>query len=269
MIFDTHAHYYDDAFDPDRDALLSALPERGVDLVVCPGCDLESSRAALDLAERYDYFYAAVGFHPENLEGAALTDLDQVRALAAHPKVKAIGEIGLDYYWVKTPEDRAFSRDFFDAQLSLAEELSLPAVVHDRDAHRDCLDIVKAHPNVRGVFHCCALSVEDAKTAVDLGWMLSLHREPHLRQRPAGPRGGEVDAPGPAHAGDRRPLYGPGAPPGGAVRLHPHPPHRRHGGPAPGPHGGGGFGPHLGERKAVLRHRVRKKGGLPDGDHYL
>ena len=173
MIFDTHAHYYDDAFDPDRDALLSARPERGVDLVVCPGCDLESSRAALDLAEQYNYFYAAVGFHPENLEGAALTDLDQVRALAAHPKVKAIGEIGLDYYWVKTPEDRAFSRDFFDAQLSLAEELSLPAVVHDRDAHRDCLDIVKAHPNVRGVFHCCALSVEDAKTAVDLGWMLS------------------------------------------------------------------------------------------------
>ena len=173
MIFDTHAHYYDDAFDPDRDALLSALPERGVDLVVCPGCDLESSRTALDLAERYGYVYAAVGFHPENLEGAAFTDLDQVRALAAHPKVKAIGEVGLDYYWVKTPEDRAFSRDFFDAQLSLAEELSLPAVVHDRDAHRDCLDIVKAHPNVRGVFHCCALSVEDAKTAVDLGWMLS------------------------------------------------------------------------------------------------
>ena len=173
MIFDTHAHYYDAAFDPDRDALLSALPERGVDLVVCPGCDLESSRAALALAERYDYFYAAVGFHPENLEGTALTELDQVRDLAAHSKVKAIGEIGLDYYWVKTPEDRAFSRDFFDAQLSLAEELDLPAVVHDRDAHRNCLDIVRAHPNVRGVFHCCALSVEDAKVAVDLGWMLS------------------------------------------------------------------------------------------------
>ena len=173
MIFDTHAHYYDDAFDADRDALLSALPDKGVALVVCPGCDLESSRQCVALAERYDYLYAAVGFHPENLEGAALTDLDQIRALAAHPKVKAIGEVGLDYYWVKSPEDRAFSRDFFDAQLSLAEELDLPVIVHDRDAHRDCLDIVRAHPNARGVFHCCALSAEDAKVALDRGWMLS------------------------------------------------------------------------------------------------
>ena len=173
MIFDTHAHYNDDAFDADRDALLSALPEKGVALVVCPGCDLASSRQCVDLAERYDYIYAAVGFHPENLEGAALTDLDQIRGLAAHPKVKAIGEVGLDYYWVKSPEDRAFSRDFFDAQLSLAEELDLPVIVHDRDAHRDCLDIVKAHPNARGVFHCCALSAEDAKAALDRGWLLS------------------------------------------------------------------------------------------------
>ena len=173
MIFDTHAHYYDDAFDADRDALLSALPGKGVTLVVCPGCDLESSQQCVDLAERYDYLYAAVGFHPENLEGAALTDLDQIRALAAHPKVKAIGEVGLDYYWVKAPEDRAFSRDFFDAQLSLAEELDLPVIVHDRDAHRDCLDIVRAHPNARGVFHCCALSAEDAKAALDRGWLLS------------------------------------------------------------------------------------------------
>ena len=173
MIFDTHAHYNDDAFDADRDALLSALPGKGVTLVVCPGCDLESSQQCVDLAERYDYLYAAVGFHPENLEGAALTDLDQIRALAAHPKVKAIGEVGLDYYWVKSPEDRAFSRDFFDAQLSLAEELDLPVIVHDRDAHRDCLDIVRAHPNARGVFHCCALSAEDAKAALDRGWLLS------------------------------------------------------------------------------------------------
>ena len=173
MIFDTHAHYYDDAFDADRDALLSALPGKGVALVVCPGCDLESSRQCMDLAENYDYIYAAVGFHPENLEGAVLTDLDAIRDLAGHPKVKAIGEVGLDYYWVKSPEDRAFSRDFFDAQLSLAEELDLPVIVHDRDAHKDCLDIVKAHPNARGVFHCCALSAEDAKVALDRGWMLS------------------------------------------------------------------------------------------------
>ena len=152
MLFDTHAHYYDKAFDPDRDALLSALPERGVELVVCPGCDLESSRASVALAERYDYLYAAAGYHPENLEGVALADLDALLPLLAHEKVKAVGEIGLDYYWVKTPEARAFSRDMFDAQLSLAEELDLPAI---------------------GVFHCCAVSLEDAKVLLDRGWMLS------------------------------------------------------------------------------------------------
>lgn len=173
MYFDTHAHYYDDAFDPDRDALLASLPARGLALVVCPGCDLASSAASVALAERYGFLYAAVGFHPENLEGAALADLDQIRTMAAHPRVRAIGEIGLDYYWVKTPEARAFSRDFFDAQLSLAEELDLPAVVHDRDAHRDCLDIVRAHPGCRGVFHCYSGSVEDAKVLLDRGWMLS------------------------------------------------------------------------------------------------
>ena len=127
MIFDTHAHYYDEAFDADRDALLASLPGRGVALVVCPGCDPESSRQSIALAERYGFLYAAAGYHPENLEGAALSDLDAVKALCAHPKVVAVGEIGLDYYWLKTPEERANSRDFFDAQLSLAEELNLPA----------------------------------------------------------------------------------------------------------------------------------------------
>ena len=143
------------------------------ELVVCPGCDLESSRASVALAERYDYLYAAAGYHPENLEGVALADLDALLPLLAHEKVKAVGEIGLDYYWVKTPEARAFSRDMFDAQLSLAEELNLPAIVHDRDAHKDCLDMVRAHPKARGVFHCCAVSLEDAKVLLDRGWMLS------------------------------------------------------------------------------------------------
>ena len=173
MIFDTHAHYYDDAFDADRDALLSSLPERGVALVVCPGCDLESSEQSIALAERYPFLYAAAGYHPENLEGVTLGDVAQIRALCAHEKVVAVGEIGLDYYWVKTPEERAFSRDMFDAQLSLAEELDLPAIVHDRDAHKDSLDIVRAHPSARGVFHCYSGSIEDAKVLVDRGWMLS------------------------------------------------------------------------------------------------
>ncbi len=172
-LFDSHAHYYDDAFDADRDEVLNALPAKGVEGVVCPGCDLESSRASMALAEQYPFLWFAAGLHPENLEGCTLSDLEEVRKLAAHPKCAAIGEIGLDYYWVKTPEDRARSRDFFDAQLSLAEELNLPAIVHDRDAHKDTVDIVKAHPGARGVFHCCALSAEDAKTVVGLGWHVS------------------------------------------------------------------------------------------------
>ena len=173
MYFDTHAHYYDRAFDADRDDVLAALPAAGVDLALCPGCDLESSRQSVALAEQYPHLYAAVGFHPENLEGARLSDLAEIEAMAAHPRVKAIGEIGLDYYWEKDPDRRRIQRDFFSAQLSLAEQLDLPAIVHDREAHRDSLEMVRAHPNARGVFHCYSGGVEDAKTLVIMGWMVS------------------------------------------------------------------------------------------------
>ena len=173
MYFDTHAHYYDNAFDADRDAIVSALPAAGVELALCPGCDLESSRQSVALAEQYPHLYAAVGFHPENLEGASLDQLSEIEAMAAYPKVKAIVEIGLDYYWEKDPGKRKMQRDFFSAQLSLAERLDLPAIVHDREAHRDSLDMVRAHPNARGVFHCYSGGVEDAKTLVIMGWMVS------------------------------------------------------------------------------------------------
>lgn len=166
MYFDTHAHYDSEQFDADRDAVLSRLPAQGVELVINPGCDLESSRFAVDLSQRYSFLYAAVGYHPENLEDVTLSDLDAIRALACDPNVKAIGEIGLDYYWVKDDAGRAKERAFYDAQLSLAQELDLPAIVHDRDAHQDCLDIARAHPGVRGVFHCYAGSVEEAKILV-------------------------------------------------------------------------------------------------------
>lgn len=216
-IFDTHAHYYDEAFDPDRDELLSSLPSKGVELIVCPGCDLESSRACIDLAAKYDYIYAAAGFHPENLEGVSLADVDQVKALCAAPKVVAVGEVGLDYYWVKTPEARAFSREMFDAQLSLSEELDLPAIVHDRDAHKDCMDLVRAHPNARGVFHCYAGSLEDAKVLVDKGWMLSFTGNITFHNARRAPGDPGLAAPGESDAGDRRALYGPRALPGQAV----------------------------------------------------
>lgn len=172
-LFDTHAHYYDHAFDPDRDQVLSQLPAGGVKRVVCPGCDLSSSRESMALAQAYPFVWFAAGLHPENLEGARLEDLEEIKRMAAHPKCVAIGEIGLDYYWVKTPQARADSRTFFDAQLSLAQELDLPVIIHDRDAHKDALDLVRAHPGVRGVFHCCALSPQDALEMVERGLYLS------------------------------------------------------------------------------------------------
>ena len=174
MLFDTHAHYDDERFDEDRDALLASMPENNVGLILNPGCDAETSRKAVSYANRYPFVYAAVGLHPENIEDGWTQALDEIRTLAqSEPRVRAIGEIGLDYYWVKTPEARAFSRDFFDAQLSLAEELDLPVIVHDREAHADCLAIVREFPGVRGVFHCYSGSAEDAKTLVKLGWHLS------------------------------------------------------------------------------------------------
>jgi len=173
MLFDTHAHYDSRQFNADRDEVLSGLKERGVSLVVNPGCDIPSSRMAVELAEKYPFVYAAVGFHPEELEGAQLFDLEEIRRLAAHEKVVAIGEIGLDYYWVKDEEGRKKEQEFFRAQLALAEELNLPVIVHDREAHGDSLAIVKEFPDVRGVFHCYSGSVEMAQELVKMGWMIS------------------------------------------------------------------------------------------------
>lgn len=174
MLFDTHAHYDDDWFDEDRDALLSSLPEKGVGLVVNPGTTLETSRMAVAMAEKYDHIYAAVGIHPENCHDFAPRHIDALRELARHPKVVAIGEIGLDYYWDTNPP-KEFQQEVLRAQLALAEELCLPAILHDRDAHADVLAIVKEFPRVRGVFHCYSGSVEDARTMIKLGWMLSFN----------------------------------------------------------------------------------------------
>ena len=169
LIFDTHAHYDDEAFDADRDALLAAMPEQGVGLILDPGCDIETSQKAVALAEKYPHVYAAVGYHPENCAPYSPADLDTLRALAKHPKVVAIGEIGLDYYWEQNPP-RELQQEVFRAQLALARELALPVIVHDRDAHADCFSIVQEFPSVRGVFHCYSGSVELARELWKRGW---------------------------------------------------------------------------------------------------
>ena len=163
MLFDTHAHYDDEAFDPDRQLLLESLPQRGVALVVNPGCDLPSTRTAVS--------YAAVGIHPENCGDFTPADIDALRQLAQQPKVVAIGEIGLDYYWEQNPP-RPFQQQVLRAQLALARDLRLPVIFHDRDAHGDSLSIVREFPEVTGVFHCFSGSPEMAKELLDMGWYL-------------------------------------------------------------------------------------------------
>ena len=170
-IFDTHAHYDDSRFDGDRDAVLAALPEAVVELVLDPGCDLPSSRAAAALAERYSHVYAAAGIHPENCAGFQDADLAALRQLLAQPKVAAIGEIGLDYYWEENPP-RDFQQMVFRKQLALAEELDLPVIVHDREAHGDSLSIIREFPAVTGVFHCFSGSPEMAEELLKRGWYL-------------------------------------------------------------------------------------------------
>ncbi|MCR5664023.1 MAG: TatD family hydrolase [Oscillospiraceae bacterium] len=169
MFFDTHAHYDDRHFDSDRDELLPALAAAGVELIVDPGCDTESSRAALALAERWPFVYAAVGVHPEEMAHDPC-ELGVIRELARHPKCVAIGEVGLDYYWDR--EHKAEQQKLFRAQIELAMELGKPVIVHDRDAHGDCLAIARDYPGARGVFHCFSGSLEMAEELLALGWYL-------------------------------------------------------------------------------------------------
>jgi TatD DNase family protein len=170
-LFDTHAHYDDKAFDNDRATIVAGLPEHEAALALCPGCDMKSSQNCVRLAMEYDHIYAAVGVHPHDAQNVPAGWLSGLEVLSHNPKVKAIGEIGLDYHYDFSPRDE--QQDVFRAQMDLAGRLDLPVIIHDREAHRDCLDVVKAYPNVTGVYHCYSGGIEDAKTLVNLGWMLS------------------------------------------------------------------------------------------------
>ena len=172
MLFDTHAHMDDRAFDCDREALLTALPEQGIQLLMNPGCSLSSSRNASALSRQYDYIYAAVGSHPDVADEVNEAVLDEYRQLCRqNPKIKAIGEIGLDYHYEDIP--REIQLKAFRMQMELARELNLPAIVHERDAHEDGMAVVREFSDVTGVFHCYSGSAEMARQLSMLGWYIS------------------------------------------------------------------------------------------------
>ena len=171
MLFDTHAHLDDRAFDEDREELLASLPGQGLELVMNPGCSLESSRNTVKLAAAYDYIYAAVGSHPDVADEVNEEVLEEYRTLCKlNPKVKAIGEIGLDYYYEDIP--REVQLKAFRLQMELARELDLPVIIHERDAHEDGMKVVREFSDVKGVFHCYSGSAEMARQLVNEGWYI-------------------------------------------------------------------------------------------------
>lgn len=172
-IFDTHAHYDDERFAPDREKLLSNLTAQGIIGVVSCGCDLESTEFNKKLSDKYGYLYFAAGFHPENLEGASLSDIEKIREYAvSNKKCVAIGEIGLDYHWMSSSKE--VQKDFFIKHIELAKELDMPVIVHDREAHGDTVDILKA-TKPKGVLHCFSGSKEMAREIVKLGMYIGIN----------------------------------------------------------------------------------------------
>ena len=174
MLFDTHAHYDDERFDEDRDALLASMPENNVGLILNPGCDAETSRKAVGYANRYPFVYAAVGLHPENIEDGWTQTLDEIRTLAqSEPRVRAIGEIGLDYYWDNEPHE--VQQKWFIRQLELAGEVKKPVIIHSREAAADTMYIMKNYAQgLGGVIHCYSYSREMAEEYVKMGFYIGI-----------------------------------------------------------------------------------------------
>lgn len=174
MIIDTHAHYDDNAFDKDRDELLSQLPSEGVEMVVNIGASIQTSKHTLELMEKYPYVYGALGVHPSEAGELNETLMEWLRKAAKQPKVVAVGEIGLDYYWDEPARD--VQKRWFVRQIDLAGEIGLPVVIHSRDAAKDTLDIMKGHRagELGGVIHCFSYGVELAREYLNMGFYLGI-----------------------------------------------------------------------------------------------
>lgn len=171
-IFDTHSHYDDEAFDSDREELILSLKDKGVVGAVSCGCDIPSTAANRDLSHKFDDFYFAAGFHPENLEEYGIDDLGLLDEYLNDEKCVAVGEIGLDYHWMESTKEK--QKAFFEAQIEIAKNNDLPVIVHDREAHGDTLDILKA-TKPKGVLHCFSGSKEMAREIIKLGMYIGLN----------------------------------------------------------------------------------------------
>lgn len=172
MLFDTHTHLDDRKFDEDREEVIERIQKSGVSLAVNIGADMESSKRSVELSEKYDFLYAAVGVHPCDTGSMTDRDLEELEKLAKREKVVAIGEIGLDYYWDDVPRD--IQKEWFRKQLLLAKKLDMPYIIHDRDAHADTVEIIKEVGYGNGVMHCFSGSVEMAEIMVKMGLYISI-----------------------------------------------------------------------------------------------
>ncbi len=171
MLFDTHAHLNDERFNDDRDELIVSLKSNGVGAYCEIGYDVESSKRAVSLAEKYDFVYAACGVHPHDTQNLCEKDMESLKKLLESSKAVALGEIGLDYYYDNSERDK--QRMWFDRQLKLADEINKPVVIHTRDAMADTIDILKANPDNTGIIHCYSGSKESAKILLDMGYYIS------------------------------------------------------------------------------------------------
>ncbi len=171
FIFDTHAHYYDEKFDGIRDDLLSNMPKNSVGGIINCGVDIESSEQCIKMAEKYEFCFAAAGYHPESINNDTVIDIFSLDKLLRHPKTVALGEIGLDYYWDTQYKENQCK--LFEQQLILANDYSLPVIIHDREAHKDTLDLVKIY-KPKGVFHCFSGSTEMMREIIGLGLYIGI-----------------------------------------------------------------------------------------------
>ncbi len=174
MIFESHAHYEDKAFDEDRESLLESFGANGIGMVVNVSSSLETIEKTIELIKKYSFMYGAVGVHPEECATLNNESFEYIRKMATKEKIVAIGEIGLDYYWDE-PE-RNIQKKWFDAQIELAREVNLPMIIHSRDAAKDTLDIMKAHKSeeIGGVIHCFSYGNEMAREYLDMGFYLGV-----------------------------------------------------------------------------------------------